>query len=66
LKISLVTIDSPVVPPWDLTKQMSRYITKVSHVSATCRMTHYEEYQLLEQVICDGESFFPAFMSDRC
>jgi hypothetical protein len=54
LKISLVTIDSPVEPPWNLTKEMAAYVTKLSHVSATCRMSHAEELQLLEQCITDG------------
>jgi len=53
LKIALATIDSPVVCPWDLTKQMSNYVTKLAHVSTTCRLAHREEQQLLEYCICD-------------
>eukprot|EP01087_Luapelamoeba_hula_P004848 TRINITY_DN1482_c0_g1_i1.p1 TRINITY_DN1482_c0_g1~~TRINITY_DN1482_c0_g1_i1.p1 ORF type:complete len:4317 (-),score=602.49 TRINITY_DN1482_c0_g1_i1:51-13001(-) len=54
LKISSVTIDSPVECPWDITKQMSRYVTKLPHVGVTCHLSHTEELQLLqEQCICD-------------
>lgn len=53
LKISLVTIDSPVVAPWDLTLQMARYVTKLPHVSVTCHMEHDEELQLLEHCITE-------------
>jgi len=48
LKISLVTIDSGVSLPWDLTLQCARYINKLSHVSASCRISLEEELQLLE------------------
>ncbi|KAH9261268.1 hypothetical protein BASA81_000972 [Batrachochytrium salamandrivorans] len=48
LKISLVTMDSGVKLPWDLTLQMCRYVTKLSHVSAGCRISLEEELQLLE------------------
>lgn len=48
LKISLVTIDSGVKLPWDLTLQCARYIIKLSHVSASCRISLEEELQLLE------------------
>jgi len=48
LKISAVTIDSPVKCPWDLTKQMARYVTKLPHVAVTCHLPHEEEIQLLD------------------
>ena len=51
LKISLVTADSPMKPGWDVTHTMSRYISKLSHVSAHCRMTHAEELQLTQDCI---------------
>ena len=51
MKISLVTADSPMQPGWDLTHEVSRYITKLSHVSAHCRLSHVEEAQLLQDCI---------------
>ena len=51
LKISLVTADSPMKAGWDLTHEMSRYITKLPHVSAPCRMSHSEEAQLMQECI---------------
>lgn len=54
LKIALVTFDSPVACPFDLTQQMSRYITKLDHVSAVCRIGLAEELQLLETCVCDS------------
>ena len=56
LRISLVTIDSPVQCPWDLTKECSRYISKLSHVSAICRLRLDEELQLLQLCISDSMS----------
>lgn len=53
LRISLVTIDSPVQCPWDLTKELFGYIIKLAHVSATCRLLPSEEYQLLLLAITD-------------
>ena len=47
MKISHVTLDSPMQPGWDLTQEMSRYITKLSHVSAQCRLSHRDEQQLI-------------------
>lgn len=51
-KISLVTIDSPVTCPWKIHKELAKYISKLSHVSATCRLNEDEEKQLL--AMCDG------------
>ena len=48
LKIALMTIDSGVVPPWDLTIQAARMTVKLDRVSANCRLTEEEELQLLE------------------
>ena len=55
LKISLSTIDSPVECPWDLTKQMSKYISKISHVSMTCHIPRSEEIELCNLCITDKE-----------
>ena len=51
LKIYLVTLDSPMTPPWSLPQEMTKYLLKLSHVSAACRLTDDEEMQLLES--CD-------------
>jgi hypothetical protein len=53
LKIALVIFDSPVRCPYDLTVQASRYVTKLNHVSAVCRLTLPEELMLLETCVCD-------------
>ena len=47
----MVTIDSPVRCPWDLTKEMSAYLTKLAHTSATCRISCGEELHLLESCV---------------
>ena len=54
LKISLVLLDSPVSVPWDLTTEMQRYIRKLTHVSAGCRLSHDEELMLLKHCVCDS------------
>lgn len=58
LKISLVTIDSGMSLPWDLTVECSRYILKLTSVSSSCRLALAEELQLLdsERVVMDKES----------
>uniref|UniRef100_A0A6S8D826 ubiquitinyl hydrolase 1 n=1 Tax=Aureoumbra lagunensis TaxID=44058 RepID=A0A6S8D826_9STRA len=48
LKISLVTGDSGHSAPWDLTTEMAKYIAKLDHVSATCRLPASHELRLLE------------------
>ena len=48
LKISLVTIDSGMESPWDLTIECARYIVKTDSVSSSCRLSLQEELQLLE------------------
>jgi thiol-disulfide isomerase/thioredoxin len=53
LKISLVLRDSPVSVPWDLTTEMQRYIRKLTHVTAGCRLSHEEELMLLKHCVCD-------------
>ncbi|GAB5371987.1 hypothetical protein AAMO2058_001626900 [Amorphochlora amoebiformis] len=49
LKISLVTMDSPISLPWNVEREMDAYITKISHVSAACRLTKAEELLLLDK-----------------
>ena len=63
LKISFVTIDAPIICPWDLTRQCSRYITKLSHISLVCRLTLEEELQLLTQCVCDQND--PRFYNEK-
>jgi hypothetical protein len=53
LKISSVVLDSPVKCPWDITKEIAKYISKISHVSTRCRLTIEEEWSLIEQSIAD-------------
>ena len=53
LTISLVMLDSPVKPPWDLSWELSQYVRKVQHVSANCRLTAEEEVTLLGLAVCD-------------
>lgn len=48
LKISLVTIDSGMKFPWDLTIECARHAVKLDSVSSNCRMALEEELQLLE------------------
>lgn len=48
LKISLVTIDSGMKSPWDLTIECARHSVKLDSVSSSCRMAAEEELQLLE------------------
>jgi thiol-disulfide isomerase/thioredoxin len=48
LKISLVTIDSGTVSPWDLTIESARHIVKLDSVTSSCRLAPEEELQLLE------------------
>ena len=63
LKISLVTMDAPVVCPWDLTVQASRYVSKLSHISAVCRLELHEELSLLEECVCDSSD--PRFYNEE-
>ena len=48
MKISLVTIDSEIESPWDLTTECARYVVKLDSVSSCCRLPPQEELQLLE------------------
>jgi hypothetical protein len=55
LKISLVMLDSPVSPPWDLSSEIANYIKKLPHISANCRLTPHEELTLLSLCVCDPD-----------
>eukprot|EP01033_Poteriospumella_lacustris_P010457 gene10460-7435_t len=48
LKISLVTIDSGMDLPWDLTIECARFIVKLDAISSACRISPREELQILE------------------
>lgn len=48
LKVALVTVDSGVVLPFDLTRQARKYIEKLGQVAVTCVLSEEEELQLLE------------------
>ena len=48
LKIALVTMDSPMKIPWDLTAEAAKFINKVAHISAVNEIENDEELQLLE------------------
>ena len=64
LKISLVTVDSGMDLPWDLTIDAARHCVKLNHVAATCRLAQQEELQLLETdaVVYEmDESICPAY-----
>ena len=58
LKITLITMGCGETVPWDLTRELSSYIEKSSHVSVTCRISREEELQLLSSpdVILDESS----------
>jgi hypothetical protein len=60
LKIALVVLDSPVNLPFDLTAQMSRYVSKLGHVNSICRLSLPDELFLLEQ--CVSEASDPRFI----
>eukprot|EP00960_Hanusia_phi_P029240 747854-Hanusia_phi.AAC.2 len=48
LKISLVTANSDITPPWDINAEMLHYLSKIEHVSAACRLSVEEELYLLQ------------------
>ena len=58
LKTSLMTVDSGVKAPWDITIQLARHSVKLDRVSANCRLTDEEELQLLntEHVVTSEKS----------
>jgi hypothetical protein len=58
LNVLLVTIESGVTAPWDLTSELAYYIAKLPHVSADCVLSEQEELQLLSSdfVVLDESS----------
>lgn len=64
LKISLVTIDSGMPQPWNLTIECSRYIAKLDYVSSSCRVSQVEELQLLDSVYVATSKSSPAYIKE--
>ena len=64
LKVSLVTAESGEELPWDLTTELSRYVSKLPHVGACCRLALRDELRLLESPKCavdeDSAAYSPA------
>ena len=48
LKISLVTVNSDISPPWSIAAEMLQYVSKLNNVSAACRLSVDEELTLLQ------------------
>ena len=48
LKISLVTVNSDIAPPWHMDTEMLQYVSKLERVSAACRLSVEEELALLQ------------------
>jgi thiol-disulfide isomerase/thioredoxin len=64
LKISLVTIDSGMELPWDLTIECARYIVKLDSVSSFCRISPREELQILESDFIVTSTTHPKYNKD--
>lgn len=64
LKISLVTIDSGMEAPWDLTIECARHSVKLDSISSSCRMAAEEELQLLESKGVISSSSHPNYNKD--
>ena len=41
--------------PWDLTNECTGFVTKLNHVSSTCRITHENQLELLDKAIISVE-----------
>jgi len=51
LKISLVTVNSDISPPWNIDAEMLQYVSKLQNVSAACRLSVDEELSLLQSQV---------------
>lgn len=51
LKISLVTMDSPIRQPWSVTGEYHNYLNKIEHVSAQCRLNLEQELQVANHIM---------------
>ena len=47
-RIALVVMDSPMICPWNIRADAAKYISKLYHVSARCRLAFEHESQLLD------------------
>lgn len=58
LKVTLMTIDSGMDLPWDITLEAARYVAKLLRISSDCRIPIREELQILEsdQIVLSSES----------
>ena len=68
LKTSLMTVDSGVKAPWDITIQLARHCVKLERVSANCKLTDEEEFQLLNSplvVTSEKSTSFDAKVHDH-
>ena len=48
VKLSLMVMDSPMICPWNIRFDSAKYLSKLNHVSARCRLSYDQEEQLLE------------------
>jgi len=46
-------MEGKVPLPWDLTNEMSAFITKIDHVSSTCRISNEHQLEILDKCIVD-------------
>ena len=49
LKISLAIADAPIITPWDDRSEYGKYLLKLTHISARCRLTKEEEENVSER-----------------
>jgi len=61
MKMSLVTMDSGIALPWNLTLECAKYAAKIDSVSCSCQLAPAEEAQLLDSDLVVTSSDAPAF-----
>ncbi|KAJ8602501.1 hypothetical protein CTAYLR_001253 [Chrysophaeum taylorii] len=61
LRVALVTAQSGHAAPWDLSLEMARYVAKIDHVSAECRLPATDELRLLESEAIALDEDSPAY-----
>jgi thiol-disulfide isomerase/thioredoxin len=64
LKIFLVTMDSGMESPWDLTTECARYSVKLDSISSNCKLSISEELQILESDLIVTSTSHPKFDKD--
>ncbi|KAL1524752.1 hypothetical protein AB1Y20_019635 [Prymnesium parvum] len=50
-KVMLTHADAPTVIPWDIRQEQALYISKLSHISARCRLSDEEERVALQMCV---------------